>query len=203
MIKNIILDFGGVLIPIDESKTWNAFSELGANKELKDQTDIFQQYEIGKLSTDQFIKKIQPHFFRTIFPGDLARAWNALLQPLPKNITPLIKRLRKDYRVFLLSNTNELHISAIKQTAGPFEFTQFTKQFEKVYLSHQMGLRKPDPKIFEKVIEENDLIAGETFYVDDGKQHIESAEKLGIKTWHFNPEEDSIQNLDKVLSKLH
>ncbi len=125
-----------------------------------------------------------------------------MLDPLPKELTPFIKKLSKDYRVFLLSNTNESHISAIKQTAGPFEFTQFIKQFEKVYYSHEMGQRKPDAKIFKTLLKENDLKAEETFYVDDGKQHIESAEKLGLKTWHFNPEEDSIHNLKKMLAKL-
>ncbi len=203
MIKNIILDFGGVLIPIDERRTWDAFSALGAKKELKDQTETFQDYETGKISTNQFLKKIQPHFFRTIFLQDLADAWNALLDPLPKDVTFFLKRLNKDYRVFLLSNTNELHISAISETAGPFEFTQFLKQFEKVYYSHETGLRKPDPKIFKKVMKDNGLVVEETFYVDDGEQHIESAKKLGIQTWHFNPKKDSIRDLGKVLSKHH
>ncbi len=66
MINNIILDFCGVLIPIDESRTWDAFSKLGAKEELRDQTETFQRYETGKISTNQFLKKIQPHFFRPI-----------------------------------------------------------------------------------------------------------------------------------------
>ncbi len=203
MIKNIILDFGGVLIPIDENKTWDAFIDLGANEELSLQTAIFQQYETGKISTKQFLKKIQPYFFRKIFLNDLSEGWNALLDPLPQENINFLKKLKKDYRIFLLSNTNELHISAIKQTAGLFNYAQFTKQFEKVYYSHKVGMRKPDAEIFKMVLEENDLVPEETFYVDDGKQHIESAKELGIKTWHFNPGEDSIRGLGKVLSTHH
>lgn len=201
MIKNIILDFGGVLIPIDESKTWDAFESLGAHEDLALQTDIFKQYEIGKISSNQFLKKLQPFFFRKIFLNDIAEAWNALLSPLPEESTLFLRRLKQDYRLFLLSNTNALHISAIKHTAGPFNYSRFTHQFEKIYLSHQMGQRKPNTEIFETVLNENNLLPEETFYVDDSKQHIDSAEKLGIKTWHFNPEEDSIRGLGKVLSK--
>lgn len=203
MIKNIILDFGAVLIPIDESKTWQAFKSLGADVILQDQTEIFYSYETGKISSKEFLAKIQPFFFRKIFLPDLAQAWNALLSPLPEDNIQLLKRLRKDYRLFLLSNTNDLHIKAIKETAGPFLYNQFIKQFEKVYFSYEVGLRKPDKAIFEKVLSDNDLKAEETFYVDDGKQHIKTAREMGIHTWHLEPDVDHISDLDKVLSEHH
>ena len=201
MIKNIIFDFGAVLIPIDESRTWQEFESLGATKDLAHQEETFHSFEKGELSKEKFLKKIQPYFFRKIFPPELASGWNAMLKPLPSDRKDFLKKLKKEYRIFLLSNTNELHIAHIKSVAGPFEYKQFTAQFEKVYYSHELGMRKPDSEIYEMVLKENDLKPEETLYVDDGKKHISNAKKLGIKTWHFDPDEDDINDLDKVLSK--
>ncbi|WP_417609420.1 HAD family hydrolase [Owenweeksia hongkongensis] len=203
MIKNIIFDFGAVLIPIDESLTWSAFEKLGAKDELKNQQKIFQKYEKGEISTSEFLKKIQPFFFRKIYPPELGNAWNAMLKTLPEERVNFLKRLKKNYRIFLLSNTNELHINHIKKEAGLFSYKQFISQFENVHYSYEMGMRKPDAEIFEKVLKDNNLVAEETFYIDDGKKHIKTAKSLGIETWHFKPEEDDINDLGKVLSKLH
>lgn len=203
MIKNIIFDFGGVLLPINEERTSKSFKRLGARKELALQHQIFHRYEKGEVSTKEFLKEIQAFFFRKIILNDLATAWNDLLTPLPEESVKLLKGLTKNYRLFLLSNTNELHIRSIKETAGPFLYHQFIRQFEKVYYSYEMGMRKPDADIYQKVLKENKLLPEETLYVEDGQKHIETAENLGIHTWHFNPEEDSLSDLDKVLSELH
>ncbi|HAD97574.1 MAG TPA: haloacid dehalogenase [Cryomorphaceae bacterium] len=205
MIKNIIFDFGAVLIPLDEHKTWESFRKLGALDSLKDQKKLFHKYETGGIETADFLKKLQPHFFRKkIFPGDLAKAWNAMLYTaLPGEIIDSLKKWKRDYRLFLLSNTNDLHISEIKSVAGPYDYGMFVQQFEKVYYSYEIGKRKPSPDIFKMVLEDNDLEAEETFYVDDGKKNTSTAKKLGIHTWHFDPLEDSIHDLDKVLSAHH
>lgn len=202
MIKNIIFDFGAVLIPIEEKRSWEAFKLLGAKPELEQQSETFEAFETGKLTSAEFIAKIQPFFHRRIFPGDLADAWNKLLDPLPQEIVPFLKKLKKDYRLFLLSNTNELHIQRIKDEAGPFHYGQFIRQFQKLYYSYEVGLRKPDKEIFEKVLKENDLDPEETFYVDDSNKHLKAAAKLGIHTWHFKPEKDSILDLKKKMEEL-
>lgn len=202
MIKNIIFDFGAVLLPIDEHLTWKALEELGATEELKAQTRHFQAYETGKLSTRKFIEKTRPFFFRKkIFADDLTTAWNAMLyHPLEEEKIAFLKKLRrKGYRLFLLSNTNEMHIQSIKQTAGPFLYKRFTAQFEEVYYSHEAGLRKPDSKLYKKVLADHGLRADESFFVDDKKENILAAEKLGLKTWHFNPAEDEILKLEAHL----
>ena len=202
MIKNIIFDFGAVLLPIDEHLTWKALEKLGATEELRKQTRHFRAYETGKLSTSKFIEKTRPFFFRKkIFAGDLTAAWNAMLyHPLEKEKVEFLKKLRrKGHRLFLLSNTNEMHIQCIRDTSGPFLYKRFTDQFEKVYYSHEVGLRKPDPKIFKKVLTDHDLKAEESFFVDDKKENTAAAEKTGIKTWHFDPEEDDILKLEAHL----
>jgi len=200
MVKNILFDFGAVLIPIDQSLTNEAFKELGANEDLINQNKIFHTYEKGEISTDEFLNKIRPFFFRKIFKPDLAKAWNALLpEPIPDENIRLIQRLKKEYQLFLLSNTNELHINSIKETTGMFSYSKFIRQFDHVYYSYEMGMRKPNKNIFQKVIKNQKIKPEETLYVDDNKANIATGESLGFKTWHFDPEADSILQINKHL----
>ena len=132
MIKNVVFDFGNVLMPISIDKTWNTLQELGATKELKEQTAIFNAYEKGEITSKEFLTQIQPFFFRKIFLGDLGNAWNAMIDTIiPEESMETLKRIKKDYRIFLLSNTNALHIKAVKECSGPFTYKQFLTQFEK------------------------------------------------------------------------
>lgn len=204
MIKNIIFDFGGILIPLDESKTWDGFKALGANESLADDTKALYAYEKGEISTAQFLKAIKPHFFRKkVFARTLVKAWNAMLLEIPEENIQLVKQLKHSYRIFMLSNTNELHIQGIKDQLGPFKYKQLYRQFEKVYYSYEVGMRKPDAEIFEKVLTDNELEPAECLYIEDGLKNIEAAKELGIQTWHFKPGTDAILDLDKVLSKHH
>lgn len=205
MIQNIIFDFGAVLLPIDEELTWKALEDLGAKAELKGQTRHFQDYETGKITTEKFIVKTRPFFFRKkIFAGDLMKAWNAMLyHPLEDEKVRFLRRLnKKGYRLFLLSNTNDMHIAAIRKTAGPFLYKRFIAQFEEVIYSHEAGLRKPDPKLFNKVLKDHDLNPEESIFIDDKKENITAAAKLGLHTWHFNPAEDNILSLRERIRKL-
>ncbi len=203
MLKNILFDFGAVLIPINEERTKESLDRLGAKLSLKDETMLFQKYECGKLSTQDFLAAIQPHFFRKVSHSDLKNSWNAMLDPLPEFLPFFLKKLTKKYQIFLLSNTNELHIKSIKETAGPFLFSQFEKPFTQIHYSHQLGLRKPNANCFEKVLQQNNLEAAETLFIDDKEENIGAAKKLGFRTWHFNPKKDVITDLDRVLSKHH
>ncbi len=204
MIKNIIFDFGAVLLPIDEELSWKSLDRLGATQELKSQLKSFRAYEKGKLSTSEFLEKTRPFFFRKkIFYGDLKAAWNAMLyHPLEPSKVELLKSFRKKgYTLYLLSNTNEMHIRAIREMAGPFLYKQFVRQFEQVYFSHEVGMRKPESKIFLKVMEDHELSPEECIFIDDKKENTRAASKLGMSTWHFDPEEDDILNLEERLKK--
>lgn len=204
MIQNIIFDFGNVLIPIKPQRTQAALKNLGALPSLWDQEELLQQLEIGALPPKAFFKAVQPYFFRkTIFATDIKNAWNALLEPLPEGSLKLVKKYRKDHRLFLLSNTNAIHIDNIQRKAGPFLYGQFFRQFEKVYYSHEMGLRKPDPAIYRKVLEENGLKPEETLFIDDKEENTEAAAALEMHTWHFLPGKEKISDLGKVLSAHH
>lgn len=202
MINTLIFDFGAVLLPIDEHQTHLAFKELGANYELFEQDEIFHQLENGTLQKDAFLEKIQPFFFRKMFKPDLISAWNAMLiSPIEDEIIEFLNTLKADYKLILLSNTNAFHLERIKKISGPFTYAQFTKQFEAIYYSHEMGMRKPDKEIFQRVMEEHNLKPENCFYIDDKAENIEAGAHIGFKTWHFNPKENDItRDLDRVLS---
>jgi FMN phosphatase YigB (HAD superfamily) len=204
MIKNILFDFGAVLIPIQEERTRKAFKDLGALESLSNQNDLFQKFERGELSKNEFLSALQSFFFRkTIFKKDLANAWNALChEAIPSDNIRLIKSLGKSYNCFLLSNTNSLHLAKIKENSGRFSFNKFLKAFNGLYLSHEMGTRKPEKSFYQTVLEEQKLLAEECLFIDDREENIEAAEALGLKTWHFNPEKDDILKLTKRLKKL-
>lgn len=201
MAKHLLFDFGAVLIPIDTALSHKAFEQLGAKAELEDQNELFHQMEKGELCADAFLEKLRPFFFRkNIFKPDLAAAWNAMLQEaIPAEHIRLIQQLKKDHQVYLLSNTNNLHIQRIKALCGPFNYKQFTAQFNQVYYSHEMGLRKPDPAFFEAVLEKENIQAADCFFIDDREDNIEAAKALGMQCWHFDPEQDSLQDLKKRL----
>jgi len=204
MIKNILFDFGAVLIPIKEDKTRKAFKELGAHESLGQQTELFEKLERGEISSDEFLTSLQAFFFRkTILKTDLAKAWGALcFEAIPSDNIRLIKRMSKDYSCFLLSNTNALHLEKIKSNSGRFSYHQFMKSFKACYLSHEMATRKPEKAFYQKVLDEQDLQAEECLFIDDREENIEAAKALGLKTWHFDTKKDNILLLNKKLKVL-
>ena len=113
-----------------------------------------------------------------------------MLLDLPKNRIDLLKKLRFNYSIFLLSNTNSIHISEFKKRIGDMRYNEFYNLFDKVYYSHKIGFKKPEAKAFQLILEENKLSAHETLFIDDSPQHIKVAKKLGIKTHHLEDNEE-------------
>ena len=100
--------------------------------------------------------------------------------------------MKTEYNIYLLSNTNKIHISEFENKIGSKQYKEFYQLFDKVYYSHKIGHRKPNAEAFKIIIEENNLIAEEILFIDDSPQHIEGAKKLGIKTYHLLDDEDVI-----------
>jgi putative hydrolase of the HAD superfamily len=120
----------------------------------------------------------------------VSEAWNAMLLDLPENRLAVIQSLKKEYSIYLLSNTNAIHISAIKKYLGESAYTNFYNLFNKVYYSHEIGFRKPNKEAFQLILKENNLKANEVLFIDDSPQHIQGAKKLGIKTYHLKDQEE-------------
>lgn len=196
MIKNIIFDFGDVFINLDKSATEKALFKLGVNRISDEMYNVYYQYEQGKISTKNFIDRFKK-LYPSISSKDFISAWNAILQNTPKHRLDFIKSLKKSnqYRLFLLSNTNDLHISWIQKNWGEVVYNEFKSCFEQFYLSHEIGLRKPNSNIYEFVLQENELVADETFFIDDTKENIDTAKSLGIHVWNINPDKEDVVNL--------
>ncbi|MGK0324871.1 MAG: putative hydrolase of the HAD superfamily [Polaribacter sp.] len=199
MIKNIIFDFGDIFINLDKPATYREMDELGVSEISDEMIAIYHQYEKGLMTTDDFINFYHDKF--GIKKEDLINAWNAILLDFPKERLDFLKEISasKKYRLFLLSNTNDLHIKWVQNSVGEVFFQEFKNSFEQFYLSHEINLRKPDSEIYEFVLNENNLIADETLFVDDLKENTDSARKLGIHVWNLIPkQEDVIELLTKI-----
>lgn len=199
--KNIIFDLGGVLLNIDYSLVTKAFSALGLSNfdELYSkahQTKLFDLYEKGQISSEAFRNHVKTCFSTLIDDSTIDKAWNAMLLDLPPERLHLLQQLKTGHRIFLLSNTNDIHIQYInnylKETFGINDLSGY---FEKVYLSYEVGMRKPDAEIFELVLSENNLDPNETLFIDDSIQHIEGAKKLGIHTYWLDVKKESVMDL--------
>ena len=195
-IKSIIFDLGAVLLNISYQKTIEEFDKLGIKNSStfyskKLQTNIFNLLETGEISESDFIKEIQRHCTEAT-DTQILYAWNAMILDLPLHRVELLKQLKKDFNLYLLSNTNSIHITEFENKIGSKQYKEFYQLFDKVYYSHKIGHRKPNAEAFQLIIEENNLIAEEILFIDDSPQHIEGAKKLGIKTYHLLDDEDVI-----------
>jgi len=195
MIKNIIFDFGDIFINLDKEATYKELAKLGVDQISEDMMAAAHQYEKGNVSTDDFIE-----FFREkikLSKEELVFAWNAILLDFPIERLQFLKELVacKKYRLFLLSNTNEMHIDWIQNDWGSELYQEFKKCFEQFYLSHEIHFRKPNADIYEFVLQENNLKAEETFFIDDTLENTAAAEKLGIQTWNLIPGKEDVVDL--------
>lgn len=199
MIKNIIFDFGDVFINLDKQATYRELAKLGLHEVDESMLEQYYAYETGKITTEAFVG----HFHKTygFSKEDLVRAWNAILLDFPKHRLQFLKELSAgaEYRLFLLSNTNELHIDWIKNDWGMELYEEFKSCFEQFYLSHEIHFRKPNSDIYQFVLAENNLLAEETFFIDDTLENTEAAEQLGIRSWNIDPEKEDVVNLAEKL----
>ncbi|MBV8254756.1 MAG: HAD family phosphatase [Chitinophaga sp.] len=192
-IKNIIFDLGGVILNIDYQKTNDAFVALGVANfhELYSQfkgSHLFDNLETGHISTEEFLQEMHKHLPAGVTDQQIIDAWCAMLLDFPLQRLQLLQQLRQQYNLYLLSNTNAIHLERFNQilmeTRGIPSLAAF---FDKAYYSHEMGLRKPGTEIYEVVLQENGLKAGETVFIDDTLPNIEAAKKVGLHTIHLLP----------------
>ena len=187
-INAIIFDLGGVLLDINYRLTIEAFNNLGCSDfesiyTQQKQSQLFDDFETGKVSSETFRKSLQKQMEFSISNVEFDNAWNKMLLQLPEQRIELLEKLNKKFSLFLLSNTNEIHIKAFKKIiSSSIGYERFENCFKKVYFSSEIGNRKPNASCFEMVLSENKLSAAKTLFIDDSIQHVEGAYKIGIKT---------------------
>ncbi|HVV56250.1 MAG TPA: HAD family phosphatase, partial [Mucilaginibacter sp.] len=187
-IKNIIFDYGNVIFMLDFQKLkdgWNSIAISGPDAFFSHgvQHPIFDQFDKGLVGPAEFRQFIREKSGKAdLQDEEIDAAWNGLLLGVDEGTHDVLAELNKKYRTFLLSNINPIHYEFIMNyLKREFGFGGNDHLFEKTYYSHFIGLRKPDPAIFEKVLSENNLIPEETLFIDDIAANLEPAKALGIQ----------------------
>lgn len=199
MIKNIVFDFGGILLNLDYQKTFNNLAALfdWQQNEYPDHvTTILDQYEMGLFSEGSFLYRLQKLTPEIVTERQILDAWNSMLLSVPSYRIDYVRTLRPHYRVFLLSNTNHTHLYYIQQhLLGAAGWSYFISSFDVCYFSHQLGLRKPDNQIYDTVTALSKLDPSETLFIDDNIHNIETAKSIGWHTLHHDPHQEIVEVL--------
>lgn len=202
-IKNIIFDYGNVIFEIDFRIAQKALAELGIPDienffGHKGHDNLFNDLETGAISPAQFRDGIRAAAQNPDIKDEVIdAAWNSLLIGVPPNVHDVLLEVKKNYRTFLLSNTNQIHYDYImKYLKTEFDVENNDHLFEKAYYSQLMFLRKPNVEIFQQVLKENNLDPAETLFIDDSPQHLVGAQKAGLQTLLMT---ENPKNLGQVL----
>ena len=199
MIDTIIFDFGDIFINLDKQATIDGLERLGLSSwnENLDQLNI--SFEKGQISRDAFLLGIQKQIPNATI-DEILMAWNAVLLDFPLYRLEFLQLLSKKFRLFLLSNTDAIHIDHFEQREGASFYGDFYQCFEKVYFSYEMGMRKPDAEIYTTLINRHELSPKRTLFVDDKKDNTDAAKALGLHVWNLQVgKEDVIELLDKKI----
>lgn len=209
-LENIVFDFGGVLLDIDYQKTYTALSELlniefNINSITPEMTTVLADFETGKINIETFLWNIQRLAKNEVPIGQaVIKAWNAMLLGWNPSKFNFLLSLRQRYKVYLLSNTNELHLDwVLRDLKTKHEINDFDNRFfDKTFYSHIIGLKKPDREIFEFVTNDLNLDVQKTLFIDDLLPNIEAASHYGWQTYHHNPSDDLIEIFTEKLKLL-
>lgn len=190
-LRNIIFDLGGVLLNIDYQATASAFHKLGVPDfniwfSQYHANELFSGLETGIQEEEAFVKQIQSLLPNPVSATAILEAWNAMLLDFRSSSIAYLPQLAKTHRLFLLSNTNEIHLRAfLAKYEAVFEGRKLDDLFEAAYYSHRIGFRKPTPESYQFVLNTHRLQPQETLFIDDSLPNIEAAKKLRIKTIHL------------------
>lgn len=191
-IKNIIFDLGGVILNIDFKQSELAFAGLGIGNfnqyyTLQALSPLFEQLETGLIKPEDFYNEFRTLAKVSLSNEEIKNAWNALLLNFPKERIEWLRSISKKYKIYLLSNTNQIHYNSFIETyKKEFNGEDFESLFVKAYYSHQLNKRKPNKDCFEAVLQNEKLVAEETLFIDDSIANIEGAQLAGLQTIHLH-----------------
>ncbi len=191
MTKNILFDLGGIFINLNFNLTEQAFINLGITEfpamfTQHHANTLFEQLETGQITDTEFYHLFRQQTHSSLTNQQIKTAWNALLLDFPAERLQWLQEIGKKYNVYLFSNTNRIHYDAFTEIlARENNCTNFDGYFIKAYYSHILGLRKPYPASFQKILEEQSLNAAETLFIDDTLKNIEGAQQAGLQTIHL------------------
>jgi len=200
---SIIFDLGQVIIDVDQNKTCSEIQAL-CQSSLSPVSKIWGQdyflFELGKISAEIFFIRIRKALaLEHIELSIIEKAWNSMIRTISCEKIALLRALASNYRLFALSNTNSSHVEEINRLlVQQHQIKNMDELFEKVYYSHELGLDKPDKKIFQYVINDAELLPQTTIFIDDNYQNIIASSELGFKTIHLTEPNNLWQELESI-----
>ena len=195
-IKNIVFDFGGILLDLDQQATYNAFGELLGEeitpKNIIDKVgNALIDIEKGNISNETFIWKFQHIKGGDVDPVKIIKAWNKMLVRIRPEIFAFLRDVKSNYNCLLLSNTNDIHIrhvmyNMLERNHSERDWAQY---FHKIYYSHEMHMRKPDHEIYHALIDDANINPKETLFIDDTQANVTAALECGWHSVQHDPKE--------------
>lgn len=199
MIDTIIFDFGDIFINLDKQATISGLQKLGLKEWSPELDRLNLLFETGDISHDDFLTGFQKEIPNAAIE-EILEAWNAILADFPLYRLEFLQMLSKKYRLFLLSNTDSIHIETFENKTGISFYSDFYQCFEKVYFSFEIGMRKPNTEVFQYLINKHELSPKRTLFVDDKKENTDSAAALGFHVWNLQVgQEDVVDLFEKKL----
>ncbi|MEL6628035.1 MAG: HAD family phosphatase [Bacteroidota bacterium] len=189
-IRHLLIDLGGVLYEIDFPKTLTAFRRLQPagvepmtlGKEI--QYDWFADLDQGKIEFPAFAQGLIDTFQLQAQEEQIRTIWLDLLVRLYPGRTQMVQELSQHFDLALLSNTSRVHFDHYSP-----ECAEMFAAMDHLFVSFEMGVKKPDPRMFFMALEQMGWKAEETLFLDDSRTNIRAAEALGIQTvWIERPE---------------
>lgn len=209
MIRNIIFDYGGVIIDLDYRKPEEEFRKLGVSRfeehfsQLR-QSSVFDQLDKGQIPESEFRNILRTQLEVPLTDEQIDAAWNSMIIGIREEKIRTLTSLISTHKTFLLSNTNFIHLKFItKYLLRTYGRVNLDSVFDKVYYSCALGLRKPDPEIYQKVMDDNSLKPSQTLYIDDSPQHVEGAARVGLIALLYDPAEPLGDFLSRHLQQLN
>lgn len=199
MIDSIILDFGNVLYEVDIYAAKYNFQKLRINQsepvKIENVEKIIYDYECGRFTTEDFRSKITNEIGLNCSNEEFDKAWNSILIDVFPFAEEAIDKLSKKYKLYLLSNTSQLHYELFYP-----QMKHIFDKFEKLYFSHLVGFRKPNPRIYEYMLRDSGISPSNAIFADDLAENLEAFEKFGVSTVLIK-KEFSLKNFsDKMLN---
>ncbi|WP_294823654.1 HAD-IA family hydrolase [uncultured Flavobacterium sp.] len=197
MVNTIIFDFGDVFLNKDGNAKDKALAGLGLHDWNDDLEKLEKKLETGKIDEEAFLKELQPYTDNASL-DQIREAWNKGIADFPLYRLEFLQKLAANYRLFLLSNTDPIHMEKFEQDAGASFYSDFYQCFERIYFSHEIGYRKPDGEAFNYLINNHDIQPKRTLFIDDKKFNTDAAEALGFQVWNLKVgEEDVVDMFEK------
>ncbi|MEN8225063.1 MAG: HAD family phosphatase [Bacteroidota bacterium] len=204
-IKHVIFDLGEVIINIAPGAVKEIMIRRGItnvdemyHKLLEEK--IYYRLETGEISPDEFRSAIKKNLNKPITDADINEAWNAMILDIPQERIKFMTRLKSKYKLYLLSNTNDIHWKYYdRYFRETYDYPSINTFFTKTWYSYLMGVRKPDPEIFRMALEDGHLDPAETAFIDDLKENVDAAATLGIHPVHLEPGKEIMDLFDENL----